>query len=231
MSQLNTIEVTQSQVDERAFISQVYLWMTSALVVTALVAAWIASDSLFVYRLVRGPLFWILMIGELGAVLVLTALINRMSAAVATLVFFAYAALNGVTLSLIFMIYTDASITSTFFVTAATFGATSAYGYFTKRDLTSLGGFFTMGLIGFIIASIVNLFLQSTAVYWIITYLGILIFVGLTAYDTQKIKQMAVGGAAGGEAERKASILGALRLYLDFINLFLLLLRVLGRRR
>jgi hypothetical protein len=231
MSQLNSISVTQSEVDERAFISQVYLWMTTALVVTALVAAWIASDALSVERLMRGPLFFILLIVELLVVVALTALINRMSAAVATLVFFGYAALNGVTLSLIFLIYTDASITSTFLVTAATFGATSAYGYFTKRDLTSLGGFFVMGLIGFVIASIVNLFLQSTAVYWIITYLGILIFVGLTAYDTQKIKRLATSGVAGGDAERKASILGALRLYLDFINLFLLLLRVLGRRR
>ena len=231
MSQLNTFDVTQTEVDERAFISQVYLWMTTALVVTALVAAWIASDALFVYRLVSSPLFYILLIGELVAVIALSALINRMSAALATLVFFGYAALNGVTLSLIFLVYTDASITSTFLVAAATFGATSAYGYFTKRDLTGLGGFFVMGLIGFVIASIVNLFLQSTTVYWIITYLGILIFVGLTAYDTQKIKQMAVSGAAGGDAERKASILGALRLYLDFINLFLLLLRVLGRRR
>jgi FtsH-binding integral membrane protein len=231
MSQLNSISVTESEADERAFISQVYLWMTSALVVTALVAAWVSSNPRAVTSLLRGPLFFILLIAELLVVIALTALINRMSTTVATLVFFGYAALNGVTLSLIFLIYTDASITSTFLVTAATFAATSAYGFFTKRDLTSLGGFLVMGLIGFVIASIVNIFLQSTTVYWIITYLGILIFVGLTAYDTQKIKRMATGGIAGGDAERKASILGALRLYLDFINLFLLLLRVLGRRR
>src|SRR5512135_484447 len=231
MSQLNTIDVTQTGIDERTLVSQVYLWMTTALVITAVIAAWVSSNTLFIYRLVSGPIFWILLIGELGLVVVLTALIKRMSPAVATLVFFAYAALNGVTLSLIFLIYTDASITSTFLVTAATFGATSAYGYFTKRDLTSLGSFLVMGLIGFIIASVVNLFLQSTTIYWILTYLGILIFVGLTAYDTQKIKRMAAGGLTGADIERKASILGALTLYLDFINLFLLLLRVLGVRR
>lgn len=231
MSQLNSMSLTQADIDERTFISQVYLWMTAALVVTAIVAAWIASDVLFIYQLVNGPVFWILLIGELGAVVALTILIKRMSAAVATIVFFAYAALNGVTLSLIFLIYTDASITTTFLVTAVTFGAMSAYGYFTKRDLTAFRSFLIMGLIGFVIASVVNLFLNSTTVYWIITYVGILIFVGLTAYDTQKIKRLAASGWAAGDAERKASILGALTLYLDFINLFLLLLRVLGTRR
>jgi FtsH-binding integral membrane protein len=231
MSQMNSISLTQSDVDERTFISQVYLWMTAALVVTAIVAAWIASDVLVIYRLMRGPVFWILIIAELGVVVALSALINRMSAAVATIAFFVYAALNGVTLSLIFLIYTDASITATFFVTAATFGAMSAYGYFTKRDLTAFRSFLIMGLIGFVIASIVNLFLNSSTIYWIITYVGILIFVGLTAYDTQKIKRLAASGLEAGEIERKASILGALTLYLDFINLFLLLLRVLGARR
>ncbi len=231
MSQLNSIGITQTEIDERTFISQVYLWMTTALVVTAIVAAWISSNTLFVYQLVGSSLFWILLIGELVMVFGLTLFIRRMSATVATLVFFGYAALNGVTLSLIFLVYTDASITSTFLVTAATFGAMSIYGYFTKRDLTVFRSFLIMGLIGFVIASIVNLFLNSTTVYWIITYIGILIFVGLTAYDTQKLKRLASGGFAGGEMERKASILGALTLYLDFINLFLLLLRVLGARR
>jgi uncharacterized protein len=231
MSQLNSIGITQTEIDERTFISQVYLWMTTALVVTAIVAAWISSNTLLVYQLVGSPLFWILLIGELVMVFGLTLLIRRMSATVATLVFFVYAALNGVTLSLIFLVYTDASITSTFLVTAATFGAMSIYGYFTKRDLTVFRSFLIMGLIGFVIASIINLFLNSTTVYWIITYIGILIFVGLTAYDTQKLKRLASGGFASGEMERKASILGALTLYLDFINLFLLLLRVLGARR
>jgi FtsH-binding integral membrane protein len=231
MSQVNSIGITQTEIDERTFISQVYLWMTTALVVTAIVAAWISSNTLLVYQLVGSPLFWILLIGELVMVFGLTLLIRRMSATVATLVFFVYAALNGVTLSLIFLVYTDASITSTFLVTAATFGAMSIYGYFTKRDLTVFRSFLIMGLIGFVIASIINLFLNSTTVYWIITYIGILIFVGLTAYDTQKLKRLASGGFASGEMERKASILGALTLYLDFINLFLLLLRVLGARR
>lgn len=231
MSQLKTMELTQSELDERTFISQVYLWMTTALVITAVVAAAVAADFNFVLSLYSSGVVWILFIGEIGLVLVLGAAINRLSAPVATALFFAYSALNGVTLSIIFLAYTDASIVSTFLVTAVTFGVMSIYGYTTKRDLTSIGNLLFMGLIGFLIASVVNVFLRSEAIYWIVTYAGILIFVGLTAYDTQKIKRMASGGLADGEAARKASILGALALYLDFINLFLLLLRVMGRRR
>ena len=231
MSQYNVLDLSRAEVDERTFISQVYLWMATALVVTAIVAAAIATDTRLVVEIVTSPLFWVLLIGELALVFVLGLFINRMSAAAATITFFGYAALNGVTLSMIFLIFTDASITSTFLVTAGTFGLMSAYGYFTKRDLTSWRNLLFMGLIGFIIASVVNLFFNSSTVYWIITYGGILVFVGLTAYDTQKIKRMASGGVMSNEQERKASILGALTLYLDFINLFLLLLRVLGGRR
>jgi len=230
MSQIRPFEVTQTEIEERTFISQVYLWMASALVVTAVVAAAIANDTRFVISMVRGGLFWVFVIGELGLVIALGALIRRMSATVATVMFFAYAALNGVTLSLIFLVYTDASIASTFMVAAFTFGAMSIYGYTTKRDLTSVGNLLAMGLLGFIIASIVNIFLRSEAIYWITTYIGIVIFIGLIAYDTQKIKRLASGGMEN-EVARKASILGALTLYLDFINLFLLLLRLLGRRR
>ena len=171
-----------------------------------------------------------LIIGELAVVLVLSLLVNRLSVIAATVLFFAYAALTGVTISMIFLVYTDASITATFGVTAGTFAVMSVIGYVTKVDLTRLGGFLLMGLIGVMLGSIVNLFLQNSALYWIITYAGILVFVGLTAYDTQKLKRMAAAGLSG-EAERKASIIGALRLYLDFINLFLMLLRVMGRRR
>ena len=231
MSQPNVIGLTQSEVDERTFISQVYLWMTIALVVTAIVAAWVATDLRLVADIFSSPLFFVLLIGELAMVVLLGLFINRMSATVATVAFFAYAALNGVTFSIIFLVFTDSSITSTFLVTAGTFGLMSAYGYFTKRDLTRWGNLLLMGLIGFILASVVNLFLRSSAVYWIVTYGGILLFVGLTAYDTQKIKRMAAAGFTTGEVERKASIIGALTLYLDFINLFLLLLQVLGGRR
>lgn len=231
MSQIRSYELTQTELDERTFISQVYLWMTTALVVTAVVAAAVAADLNFVLSMFSSGLIWIFFIAEIGLVVVLSAAINRLSAPVATAIFFGYAALNGLTLSIIFWAYTDASIVSTFMVTAVTFGVMSIYGYTTKRDLTSLGNLLLMGLIGFLIASVVNLFLRSEAIYWIVTYAGILIFVGLTAYDTQKIKRMAASGFADGEVARKASILGALRLYLDFINLFLLLLRVMGRRR
>ncbi|SPJ14671.1 conserved membrane hypothetical protein [Syntrophobacter sp. SbD2] len=145
--------------------------------------------------------------------------------------FFAYSFLNGLTLSTIFLIYTKASIANTFFVTAGTFAAMSLYGYTTKRDLTSIGSFLMMGLIGIIIASFVNFFFRSPAIYWLITYAGIAVFVGLTAYDAQKIKEMAYAGFSGSEDERKGAVIGALRLYLDFINLFLLLLRIFGSRR
>ena len=155
----------------------------------------------------------------------------QMSAAQATGVFMLYSALTGVTLSFVFLAYTAASLTSTFLVTAGTFGAMSFYGYTTKRDLTAMGSFLFMGLIGIIIASLVNFFLQSPMVYWLVTYAGVLIFVGLTAYDTQKIKEMNILGNEGTEEDTKEAVRGALTLYLDFINLFLMLLRVMGNRR
>ena len=145
--------------------------------------------------------------------------------------FFLYSALTGITFSVIFVIYTSESLASTFLITAGTFGAMSFYGYVTKKDLTSIGNLCFMGLIGVIIASVVNLFFPSSFLYTVTTYIGVLVFVGLTAYDTQKIKQMGPSVQTGTEAERKASIIGALRLYLDFINLFLMLLRLFGRRR
>jgi FtsH-binding integral membrane protein len=214
------------------FIRRVYNWMGLGLALTAIVALYTTSNHYLLSLIFKNSLvFFGLIIGELALVIVLSAAINRLQASTATLLFFLYAGLNGLTLSVIFLAYTQASITSTFFVTAGSFAVTSFYGYTTQRDLTSWGSFFFMGLIGIIIASVVNFFLHSAMIYWIVTYAGVLIFVGLTAYDTQKLKEMALAGFADEETARKSAVLGALALYLDFINLFLLLLRILGRSR
>ena len=217
---------------ERTFVSKVYGWMAFALFVTAMVAMGVANTPA-VRNVVLGnrAIFFGLIIGELVLVIALSAAIARISAATATIMFVIYSAVNGLTLSVIFVVYTDASIASTFFITGGTFAAMSVYGYTTKRDLTSIGNLCFMALIGLILASLVNIFLQNAMLYWVVTYVGILIFVGLVAYDTQRIKQIARAGIEEGEAAQKGAILGALRLYLDFINLFLLLLRIFGRRR
>ena len=213
------------------FMRRVYNWMGLGLALTALVSLYTTSNPQLLSLIVGNSLvFFGLIIGELALVIILSAAINRLQASTATLLFFVYSALNGLTLSVIFLAYTRASIASTFFVTAGTFGVTSFYGYTTQRDLTSWGSFFFMGLIGIIIASVVNFFLHSPMIYWMVTYAGVLIFVGLTAYDTQKLKQMAMMGFADEETARKSAVMGALALYLDFINLFLMLLRIMGRR-
>ena len=154
-----------------------------------------------------------------------------MNASMAIGLFLLYSALNGLTMSIIFLIYTSASIASTFFITAGTFGVMSAYGYFTKKDLTSIGNIAFMGLIGIIIASIVNIFLQSPMLYWAVTYIGVLVFVGLTAYDTQKIKKMSLEMDIESEEGSKGAVMGALALYLDFINMFIFMLRIFGQRK
>jgi hypothetical protein len=215
-----------------AFLRRVYNWMGLGLATTAVVSLYTASNTTLLSWLLGNPMvFFGLILAELGLVIALSAGIGRMQAATATFMFFLYSALNGLTLSVIFMAYTSASIASTFFVTAGTFGAMSLYGYTTQRDLTSWGSFLTMGLIGVILASLVNLFFRSEAVYWLVTYAGIIVFVGLAAHDAQKIKAMALQGFGDAESERKGAVIGALQLYLDFINLFLLLLRIFGRRR
>jgi len=216
---------------QSAFIRRVYNWMGLGLALTALVAYYTAASPSLT-RLIFGNqlIFFALIIGELALVFALSAAIDRLQPSTATIMFFVYAGLNGLTLSVIFLAYTQASIANTFFVTAGTFGLTSLYGYTTKRDLTSWGSFFFMGLIGIILASLVNFWLQSEAVYWVITYIGVFVFVGLTAYDTQAIKNMAAAGFSDTASESKAAVIGALRLYLDFINLFLMLLRIMGRR-
>lgn len=228
------MERTQTQILVNEFIRSVYNWMAIGLGLTGLMAYYV-SNSESLMKLIFGNqlLFFGLIIGELVLVFSLAGRAHKMQASTATGLFILYAALNGVTLSAIFLIYTRSSITSTFFICAATFVACSIYGMTTKRDLTSLGGFLTMGLIGIIIASVVNLFIRSSGMSLVISYIGVLVFVGLTAYDTQKLKNMALSQPEGLEAAvvRKGAILGALSLYLDFINLFLMLLRILGANR
>ncbi len=232
---MESISTKQTQVQTRVndFIRSVYNWMAIGLALTGFVAFYVASNPTLLNLIYRNQiLFFGLIIAELGLVFWISARIQRMQASTATALFVLYSALNGTTLSFIFIFYTRASIASTFFVCAATFIACSIYGWTTKRDLTSLGGFLMMGLIGIIIASLVNIFIRSSAMHMIISYIGVLVFVGLTAYDTQSLKAMAVSQPAdvGASAIRKGAILGALKLYLDFINLFLMLLRILGNR-
>jgi FtsH-binding integral membrane protein len=232
-SEYNNVISADMQDDvQRGFITRVYGWMAMGLLVTAAVAfVTIASQTLLTDIVTNRFLFFGLMIGELLLVMVLSGLVQRLSPAMAGLLFFAYAALNGVTLSILVLVYTASSIALTFGVTACTFGIMTLWGYTTHRDLTKMGSLLIMALIGMVLASVVNIFMQNSAIYWITTYLGILIFIGLIAYDTQKLKRMSAMVSQNEEFAKKASIIGALSLYLDFINLFLLLLRVLGGRR
>jgi FtsH-binding integral membrane protein len=224
---------TQTQIRVNEFIRSVYNWMAIGLALTGFVAFFV-SNSQTMMRLIFGNqiIFFGLIIGELALVFTISARVQRMRASTATSLFVLYAALNGATLSAIFLIYTRSSITSTFFICAATFVVSSIYGMATKRDLTSMGQFMFMGLIGIVIASVVNLFIRSSGVSLIVSYIGVIVFVGLTAYDTQKLRTMALSQPDGLDAGtiRKGAILGALTLYLDFINLFLMLLRILGNR-
>jgi len=225
--------VLRSDSTFRSMLQQVYGWMAAGLALTGLVA-WYVSQSETLLMLIFGQrfVFFGLILVELALVMGLSWGLSRMSAALATGAFVLYSAISGVTLAAIFLVYTTESIASTFLVTGAVFGAMSIYGYTTKRDLSGLGSFLFMALIGLIIASLVNIFLQSTAIYWVTTYAGVLIFVGLTAYDTQKLKQLSNNiNERDTETFQKMVILGALTLYLDFINLFLYLLRLLGKRR
>jgi FtsH-binding integral membrane protein len=214
------------------FIRRVYNWMGAGLATTAVVSLFTASSPTMLRFIFGSPMvFFGLIIAELALVFALSAGINRVQSSTAMLMFFIYSALNGLTLSAVFLAYTQSSIASTFFVTAGTFGIMSVYGYTTKKDLTSWGSFLFMGLIGVVLASVVNIFFQSEAIYWVITYAGVIVFVGLTAYDTQKIKEMGLQGFADAETENKGAVIGALQLYLDFVNLFLILLRIFGSRR
>ena len=216
---------------ERAFITKVYGWMALALAITGTVAVATASNIESVMPLLSGPALIVILLLQLGIVLGLSFAINKISASVATGLFVLYAAVTGFTLSTLFFVYTSESLATTFFITSGTFAIVSAYGYVTKTDLTKFRNLLFMGLIGILLASVVNIFLRSDALYWIVSILGVIIFVGLIAYDTQRIKRMAAGVSDGDQMERKGAVIGALALYLDFINLFLFLIRLLGRRR
>lgn len=208
---------------------RVYVKMFLALVVTALVAMFTASQTQLLYTIATSrSAYWILALVELGLVIGITAGLNKLSSTTATLLFFLFAIVNGFTLSIIFAAFSPDSIAKTFFITAGTFGAMSVYGYFTNRDLTKIGSFLFMALIGLIIASVVNIFAKSDTLGWVISFAGVLLFLGLTAWDTQKIKQAAM--VAPDESIGKLATIGALSLYLDFINLFIYLLRFFGDR-
>ncbi|ASX26427.1 Bax inhibitor-1/YccA family protein [Candidatus Williamhamiltonella defendens] len=217
----------------QAYMSQVYGWMTCGLLLTAFVA-WYAANNPAILNLIFSSqiVFFGLIIVQLGLVFVISGMIHKLSGAMATSLFMLYSALTGLTISSIFVVYTQSSIASTFVITAGMFGAMSFYGYVTKRDLTGLGNMLFMGVIGILLASIVNIWLKSSALMWAVTYIGVVLFVGLTAYDTQKLKNMGEQlDSNDKEGFRKYSIVGALTLYIDFINLFLMLIRIIGNRR
>lgn len=217
---------------ERAFLATVYGWMAAGLALTAVVALFTVSTPALL-QLVFGNriVFFALMIGELGLVVGVSGAINRISASTATGLFLLYAALNGVTLSMILLIYTGESVAGVFFVSAGMFGAMSLYGAVTRRDLAAWGSFLFMGLIGVVLASVVNIFLRNDMLSWVMSMAGVVVFTGLTAYDTNQLRLLGRQGFSDASTERKGAIIGALKLYLDFINLFLMMLRLFGRRR
>ncbi len=234
-AQIETRNITLAQAKQEAstvFLAKVFYWMGIGLAITGVVA-FLTAESGLAKTIVSSPLMLVLIVAELGMVFFLAARIDKIQAGTATGLFLAYSILNGLTLSSIFLAYARASIGGTFLITAGMFGAMAVYGMVTKRDLSGMGSFMFMGLIGIIIASIVNLFLKSSGLYWAISGIGVLVFVGLTAYDVQKIKGMGEQGILeqGEVAIRKGAIIGALALYLDFINLFLMLLRFFGGSR
>jgi FtsH-binding integral membrane protein len=219
----------QIDVGLRAHMQRVYGYMAGGLALTGVVAYAAAASGL--YQSIAGtPLVWIVVLAPLGFVLALSFGIQRMSAATATLLFWVYAAIMGLSLGSIFLVFTGESIARVFFITAATYGAMSLYGYTTRSDLSRFGSFLMMGLVGIVIASLVNIFVGSSALQFAISVIGVIVFVGLTAYDTQRIKEMYLESDTVEVAGKKA-VLGALALYLDFINLFMLLLQLFGQRR
>lgn len=215
-----------------ALMRKVYVWMTLALVITGFTAFGIAENPGLVYTIVTNRLlFWGLVIGELALVMAIYSAIGRLSATAATLLFVLYSIVNGATLSVIFLAYTMTSIASVFFITAGTFAVMAFIGYTTKTDLTSFGKMLMMGLIGIILATVVNIFIGSSMLNMIVSYVGVVVFVGLTAYDSQKIKNLLYQVDNMSEEAQKLALLGSLTLYLDFINLFLMLLRIFGGNR
>ena len=245
LNRAKAAQQTAAVMDEglRAYMLKVYNYMATGILLTGIVAlltfkmSVVTNDAGSIVGLTQmgnaiylSGLKWLVMLAPLGIVFYMSFGINKMSASKAQTTFWVFAALMGLSLSSILLVYTGMSVTRVFFITSATFGVMSIYGYTTKRDLTKLGSFLFMGLIGIIIASLVNLFLNSETMYYIISYLGVLIFIGLTAYDTQKIKNM-YSASDTSELIGKKAVMGALTLYLDFINLFIMLLRIFGQRR
>lgn len=227
-----SIEFSQTRVAEASFFTRVYLWMGLGLLLSAFGAFFtLANPPLLKAILTHRALFWGLAIAELGLVLWLSMAITRLSASAAAALFSLYSVLNGVTLSYILLVFTGASVVTTFAIAAGTFLFFSVYGFTTRANLASVGQIAMMGLVGMILASVVNLFLRSEGVTWVLTYAGIAIFIALIAADTQKLKALYQSAALSSDALSKVAIIGALQLYLDFINLFLLLLRLFGRRR
>ena len=219
-----------AQLRQRSFLGQVYAWMTAGLLVTSAIAAYAASAPIVLNLIYGNPVtIWLLFLAQIGLVIGLSAAIDRLAPLTAVALFIAYAALNGLTLSAIFLVYTSTSIAQAFVATAATFGVMSLYGATTKRDLSTAGNLLVMALIGFVIGSIINIFWANSVLYWVLTYLGIAVFIGLTAWDTQQIKRLSQQ-AQDDTTARRVAIIGALKLYLDFINLFVLLLRIVGSR-
>ena len=216
-----------------SILKNAYLWMTIALLISGFTAMLVAGNAELVRSIfaARGTLMVLLLI-QFGLIWVISSRIGRMSFVSATLLFLLYSVLTGVTLSSIFLLFTSESLSTVFFITSGTFAVVSVYGFATKKDLSSWGSYLLMGVIGLIIASIVNWFLKSELMYWIVSYVGVAIFVGLTAYDTQKIKQLANAyHMEDEETQNKVALMGAITLYLDFINLFLYILRIFGKRK
>ena len=221
-----------AEVESRKFLLNVYNWMAMGLALTGIIAFGVStSDTLLRIFILNRFLFYGLLIFQFVIVVALSAALKRIPAIIAIGAFFLYSAMTGLTFSVLFLVYTSASIASTFFICAAMFASVSVFGYITKMNLAGVGTFMYMGLIGLIIASIVNLFINSSSLYFIISYAGVLIFVGLTAWDTQKLKKISYMQDFESEEGKKIAVMGALNLYLDFINMFLFLLRIMGSRR
>ncbi|MCK6450553.1 MAG: Bax inhibitor-1/YccA family protein [Alphaproteobacteria bacterium] len=225
-------EAMQAEIDVglRQYMLRVYNYMASGLALTGLVAAFVASTPALYEPILLSPLKWVVILAPVALVFFLSFRIHAMSAGAAQAVFWVYAALNGLAFSSIFLAFTGTSIARVFFITAATFGAMSLYGYTTKKDLTGWGSFLFAGLIGVLIAMLVNVFLASSALQFAISVIGVVVFVGLTAYDTQRIKEIYFEGD-GADVAAKKSIMGALTLYLDFINIFIMLMQLFGERK
>ena len=225
-------EAMQADIDVglRQYMLRVYNYMASGLALTGLVAAFVASNETLQMAIFGSPLKWVAMLAPIALVFYFSFRLHAMSASAAQAVFWVYAALNGVAFSTIFLAYTGTSIARVFFISAATFAAMSLYGYTTKKDLSGWGTFLFAGLVGIVIAMVVNIFLASSALQFAISVIGVMVFVGLTAYDTQQIKEMYFEGD-GSEVAAKKSIMGALKLYLDFINIFMMLLQLFGERK